>query len=299
MIAVKEITKQYGKKIVLDGVSLQFPKGQITSLIGSNGAGKSTLLSIMSRLLEQDEGVVMVDEENVTNYKNKVLAQRLSILKQSNHVRLKLTVRELVSFGRFPYSQDKLTAHDWEKVDMAINFLNLEEIAEQYIDELSGGQRQRAYMAMVVAQDTEYILLDEPLNNLDMKHSVQAMQTLRQLADEMGKTIIIVLHDINFASHYSDHIVALKDGKVRYSDSTDNIIREDVLKEIFDLDITISMVNQKRFCNYYCGITPPCGKQRADGQPCERGCCKGEKRVAIENGKLKMENADTSQTFKH
>ena len=276
MIQVKDITKQYGKKVVLDGVTLDFPKGKITSLIGSNGAGKSTLLNIMSRLLDQDDGLVLVDEKNITNYKNKVLAQRLSILKQSNHVRLKLTVRELVSFGRFPYSQDKLTAEDWEKVDTAIRFLNLEDIQDSFIDELSGGQRQRAFMAMVVAQDTEYILLDEPLNNLDMKHSVQAMQTLRQLADELGKTIIIVIHDINFASHYSDHIVALKDGIVRYSDSTDNVIREDVLKDIFDLDITISTVNQKRFCNYYCGSTPPpCMKPGCRDNP---DCCPKLKR---------------------
>lgn len=251
MIEVKDISKQYGKKIVLDGVELKFPKGQITSLIGSNGAGKSTLLSIVSRLLAQDKGIVKVDGKNVTDYKSRVLAQRLSILKQSNHVRLKLTVRELVSFGRFPYSQDSLTEDDIEKVDRAIRFLDLKEIEDAYLDELSGGQKQRAYMAMVVAQDTEYVLLDEPLNNLDMKHSVQTMKTLRRLADEWKKTIIIVLHDINFASHYSDYIVALKDGKVKYSDTTDNIINEKVLEEVFDIKISVSEVNQKKVCNYY------------------------------------------------
>ncbi len=251
MIEVKEISKQYGKKIVLDGVDLQFPKGKVTSLIGSNGAGKSTLLSIISRLLSQDGGIVMVDDKNVTEYKNKMLAQRLSILKQSNHVRLKLTVRELVSFGRFPYSQDKLTDEDIEKVDKAIEYLDLKDIENAFIDELSGGQKQRAYMAMVVAQDTEYVLLDEPLNNLDMRHSVQTMRTLRRLADELGKTIIIVLHDINFASNYSDHIIALKDGKVRYAGATDSIINETVLKDVFDLRITICEVDKKRICNFY------------------------------------------------
>jgi ABC-type enterochelin transport system, ATPase component len=251
MIEVKDISKQFGKKIVLDDIDLQFHKGKITSLIGSNGAGKSTLLSIISRLLAQDGGIVMVDEKNVTDYKNRVLAQRLSILKQSNHVRLKLTVRELVSFGRFPYSQDKLTDKDMEKVDRAIRFLDLKDIENAYIDELSGGQKQRAYMAMVVAQDTDYVLLDEPLNNLDMKHSVQTMKILRKLADELEKTIIIVLHDINFASHYSDYIVALKDGKVKYYDTTDNIINEEVLKDVFDIEITISEVNQKKVCNYF------------------------------------------------
>ncbi|MFA6912473.1 MAG: ATP-binding cassette domain-containing protein, partial [Proteiniphilum sp.] len=248
---VQEITKQYGEKVVLDKVGLQFQKGKVTSLIGSNGAGKSTLLSVISRLLSQDEGVVMVDEKNVTEYKNRILAQRLSILKQSNHVRLKLTVRELVSFGRFPYSQDKLTKEDVKKVDRAIDFLNLRSIEHAFIDELSGGQKQRAYMAMVVAQDTEYILLDEPLNNLDMKHSVQTMKLMRQLADELGKTIIVVLHDINFASHYSDYIVALKDGKVVYYDTTDNIIREDVLKDVFDVRVKICEFDNKRICNYF------------------------------------------------
>jgi iron complex transport system ATP-binding protein len=180
-----------------------------------------------------------------------VLAQRLSILKQSNHVRLKLTVRELVSFGRFPYSQEKLNKEDILMVDRAIDFLNLKDIENSYIDELSGGQKQRAYMAMVVAQDTEYILLDEPLNNLDMKHSVQTMKIMRKLADELGKTIIIVLHDINFASHYSDYIVALKEGKIIYHDTTENIIREDVLRDVFDINIKICEFESKRICNYY------------------------------------------------
>jgi iron complex transport system ATP-binding protein len=251
MIEVKDISKQYGKKIVLDDVALRFHSGKVTSLIGSNGAGKSTLLSIISRLLSQDGGMVMVDEKSVTDYRNRVVAQRLSILKQSNHVRLKLTVKELVSFGRFPYSQDKLNAEDLEKVEQAIRFLDLKEIEDAYIDELSGGQKQRAYMAMVVAQDTDYMLLDEPLNNLDMRHSVQTMKTLRRLADEMGKTIIIVLHDINFASHYSDYIVALKEGRLKYYDTTEKIISEEVLRDIFDIDITITGFNGKRVCNYF------------------------------------------------
>ncbi len=251
MIEVQDITKQYGDKVVLDKVDMQFHKGKVTSLIGSNGAGKSTLLSVISRLLSQDNGVVMVDEKNITEYKNKMLAQRLSILKQSNNVRLKLTVRELVSFGRFPYSQDKLTKEDGKKIDRAIDFLNLKEIENSFIDELSGGQKQRAYMAMVVAQDTEYVLLDEPLNNLDMKHSVQTMKIMRKLADKLGKTIIIVLHDINFASHYSDYIVALKDGRIIYHDTTENIIQEDVLKDVFGINVKICVFDSKRICNYF------------------------------------------------
>lgn len=251
MIEIKDITKQYGEKLILDDISLTFPKGKITSLIGSNGAGKSTLLSIISRLLDQDQGTVLVNDKNSTEYKSNVLAQHLSILKQFNNIELKLTVKELVSFGRFPYSQGRLKKEDHAKIEEAISFLDLEDIQEFYLDELSGGQRQRAFLAMVVAQDTDYILLDEPLNNLDMRHSVQIMKTLKKLADVLGKTVIIVLHDINFASHYSDYIAALKDGKVKYFGSANEIITENILRDIFGINFCISQSNGKKLCNYF------------------------------------------------
>ncbi|PRD47791.1 iron ABC transporter ATP-binding protein [Sphingobacterium haloxyli] len=251
MIEVKHISKKYNNRVVLDDISLQFPKGKVTSLVGSNGAGKSTLLSIISRLLQQDNGHVLVNGKSLTDYKNRVLARHLSVLKQFNHIGMKLTVRELVSFGRFPYSENRLNAEDHEIIANAIRFLDLENIADAFIDELSGGQKQRAYLAMVVAQDTEYILLDEPLNNLDMKHSVQIMKILRRLADELGKTIIMVLHDINFASHYSDYIIALKDGGIKYHDRTEKIIDENILKDVFDIDFVISESGSKKVCNYF------------------------------------------------
>lgn len=251
MIEVKNISKSYGERIILNNISLQLYKGKITALIGSNGAGKSTMLSIISRLLTKDAGIVLVNEINIENYKNRKLAQHLSILKQFNQVGLRLTVRELVSFGRFPYSEGKLSQKDELLIDQAIHFLNLEEISDSYIDELSGGQKQLAYVAMVVAQDTEYILLDEPLNNLDMKHSGQIMKILRRLADELEKTIIIVLHDINFASHYADNIIALKNGEAKYHDVTDIIISEKILKDIFDINFIIMEYNGKKVCNYF------------------------------------------------
>lgn len=251
MIEVKDIFKNFGEKNILNGIDLKIPESKITALIGSNGAGKSTLLSIISRLLKQDKGVVMVNEQNIENYKNKILAQKLSILKQFNNIGIRITVKELVSFGRFPYSENKLTNEDHKKIEEAIHFLDLENIADSYLEELSGGQKQRAYLAMVVAQDTEYILLDEPLNNLDMKHSVQMMKILRKLTDELGKTIIIVLHDINFASGYADYIVALKNGKISYFDETNNIIDEKILSEIFEIPFCISITNNKKLCNYY------------------------------------------------
>ncbi len=198
------------KKPVIQDVSVEVTPGKITSFIGPNGAGKSTLLSMVSRLLNADTGEVLLDKSDVRRWKSDDFAKRVSILKQSNYMNVRLTIRELVSFGRFPYAKGNLKPEDELKVDEALQYMNLDDLQHNYLDELSGGQRQRAFIAMVIAQDTDYILLDEPLNNLDMKHSVQIMKILRKLVDELGKTVVIVLHDINFASVYSDHIVALK-----------------------------------------------------------------------------------------
>lgn len=251
MVDVKRISKKYGNKKVVDEVSLKIAKGKITSFIGPNGAGKSTVLSMISRLITADEGEVLIDNKDLKNCKSNDLAKKISILKQSNHISVRLTVRELVSFGRFPYSQGKLTKKDWQYVNEAISYMELEDMQDKFIDQLSGGQRQRAYIAMVIAQDTEYILLDEPLNNLDMKHSVQIMKVLRRLVDDLGKTVVIVIHDINFASCYSDYIVALKDGKVIKEGSTNEIMRPSVLKEIYDMDINIEDINDNKICVFY------------------------------------------------
>ncbi|MGG0665170.1 ATP-binding cassette domain-containing protein [Viridibacillus arvi] len=251
MIQVKEISKLFGKKVVVDKVSVDIQRGKITSFIGPNGAGKSTLLSMVSRLLDADTGDVLLDSSDVKKLKSNDFAKRVSILKQSNYMNVRLTIRELVSFGRFPYSRGRLNEEDIKMIDQAIEYMNLEEIQYDFLDELSGGQRQRAFIAMVIAQDTEYILLDEPLNNLDMKHSVQIMKILRKLVDDLGKTVVIVLHDINFASVYSDRIVALKDGRIVKDGPTNDIINSESLKEIYDMDIPIQEMNSCRICVYF------------------------------------------------
>jgi iron complex transport system ATP-binding protein len=245
------VLKSYGNKKVVDHVSLKIEKGKITSFIGPNGAGKSTLLSIISRLTVSDSGEVYIDGEAVSRTNHKELAKKLAILKQSNHLNIRLTVRDLVSFGRFPYSQGKLKTEDERLINEAIAYMELEEYENQFLDSLSGGQRQRAYIAMVLAQNTEYILLDEPLNNLDMKHSVQIMKVLRRMANELGKTILIVIHDINFASFYSDSIIAMKNGKIVRQGSTSEIIQPAVLKEIYDMDIDIRDYCQNKVCLYF------------------------------------------------
>ena len=163
----------------------------------------------------------------------------LAILRQDNHFVTRLTVRQLVAFGRFPYSRGRLTVKDERIVSEAIDFVNLTPLENRFLDELSGGQRQRAYVAMVLAQDTEYLLLDEPLNNLDMQHSVQMMKQLRRASDELGRTIVIVVHDINFAAHYADHIIAMNDGKVTVQGSPTEIVCGETLSRVFKTDVDV------------------------------------------------------------
>lgn len=251
MIKISNVTKTYGCKDVVDKASTSIRKQRITSFIGPNGAGKSTLLSMVSRLIPKDGGQIYIDGREIETWNNNDLAKKIAILKQINHINIKLTIRELVSFGRFPHNQGYLTEEDIAHIDNAIEYMKLKPIENRYLDELSGGQRQRAYIAMVLAQDTEYILLDEPLNNLDMKHSVEIMKILRELVDELGKTIAIVIHDINFASRYSDYIVALKDGKIVEDGPTHRIINDNVLREIYDLDFNIQDINDMKLCVYY------------------------------------------------
>lgn len=251
MIEIKGLTKKFGSKPVVEDVSIKIQSGAITSFIGPNGAGKSTLLSMVSRLLDADTGEVLLDKNNVKQWKSDEFAKRVSILKQANFLNVRLTIRELVSFGRYPYSKGRLTTEDEQFVDQAIEYMNLTDMQDKFLDELSGGQKQRAFIAMVIAQDTEYILLDEPLNNLDMKHSVQIMKILRKLVDDLGKTVVIVLHDINFASVYSDYIVALKNGRVVKDGKTNEIINSDALREIYDMNIPVQEQDGCRICVYF------------------------------------------------
>ncbi|OAZ44792.1 ABC transporter ATP-binding protein [Paenibacillus polymyxa] len=251
MVEVKNVTKRYGNKNVVEQVSVTIPKGTITSFIGPNGAGKSTLLSMISRLTYSDEGEILIDGQAVSLTKSEELARKISILKQTNDVNIRLTVKELVSFGRFPYSKGRLNSEDRKMVEQSMAYMGLEDMKDKHIDLLSGGQRQRAFIAMILAQDTEYILLDEPLNNLDMKHSVQIMKTLRNLVDDLGKTILVVLHDINFASCYSDHIVGMKNGRLLKQGTADEMIDSQVLKDLYDMDIPIQQIGDHKICVYF------------------------------------------------
>ncbi|RMW98837.1 ATP-binding cassette domain-containing protein [Allofranklinella schreckenbergeri] len=251
MIEIEHLSKHYGATPVVQDVSLTIPKGGVTSIIGPNGAGKSTLLGMVSRLLPMDAGRVRVDGLDVATTPSDVLARKLAILRQDNPLSLRLTVRDLVAFGRFPHSRGRLRAEDVAHIDRALAHLHLEPLAGRYLDEISGGQRQRAFVAMVMCQDTDYILLDEPLNNLDMHHGVAMMRLLRELADAHGKTVVIVIHDINFASTYSDHIVAMKGGRLYATGSPAELVRPQVLQPLYEMEIAVHELGGQRICVYY------------------------------------------------
>jgi iron complex transport system ATP-binding protein len=251
LIEISNVRKNYGDTIVVRNVSLQIPRCGITSIIGPNGAGKSTLLSLISRLAPMSAGTVTVDGLDITKTPTDVLAKRLSILRQDNRVGSRLTVRDLVEFGRYPYSKGRLTAEDRAQAEKAIGFLGLETLADRFLDELSGGQRQRAYVAMVLCQDTDYVLFDEPLNNLDMKHALSMMKMLRHAADALNKTIVLVLHDINFASCYSDYIVAMRDGSIAHHGTPDEIMTNKVIREVYDMDVEFQEIQGRRISIYY------------------------------------------------
>lgn len=251
MIKINQIVKKYNDTLVLDNITATIPSGGITSIIGSNGAGKSTLLSIIGRLLSADSGHVNIHGLDVATTKSGILAKYVSILRQENQFNSRLTVEELVGFGRYPYTKGRLTIQDQEKITQSLSFLNLLNLRHRFLDELSGGQRQRAYVAMILCQDTEYLLLDEPLNNLDMKHAAVMMRLLRRAADELGKTIILVIHDINFASVYSDYILAMKNGALCYQGRPVDIMRAEILQDIFDTPLSIKQIDGQLIAMYY------------------------------------------------
>lgn len=251
MIEARNLTKAYGETLVVQNVSLDISRGGVTSIIGPNGAGKSTLLGMLSRLLTATSGSVFVDELDVAHAPGDVLARRLAILRQDNHVTARLSIRDLVSFGRFPHSQGRLTPDDHRRIDDAIRYLELEDLSDRFLDELSGGQRQRAFVAMVLCQDTDYVLMDEPLNNLDMRHAAGMMKLIRRVVDDFGKTFVLVLHDINFASIYSDRIVAMRAGAVITQGSPSEILDTRVLRQIFEIDIPVHDIDGQRIGLFY------------------------------------------------
>lgn len=251
MIRIQQLSKSFAQRAVLNRASAEFERGQLTAIIGPNGAGKSTLLSAASRLIKADHGVVYIDGTSLEDWHTQTLAKRLAVLRQSNPLSVRLSVRELIAFGRFPHSKGRLNEEDQAVIDRAIDYLQLGEIQDQHLDTLSGGQRQLAFIGMVIAQDTDYVLLDEPLNNLDIQHAKRMMGHLKALAQVFGKSVVIVIHDINFACCYADRIVALKRGEIVAQGPTDTIMNAEKLSEIYESTFRIVDIDGQRLCHYY------------------------------------------------
>ena len=251
MIEIQHISQAYGSYDVLKDVSLNIQENKITALIGANGAGKTTLLNVAANLIPAKGGQVLLDGVNIQELKNVEIAKKIAVLKQTQHLSMRITIRELIAFGRYPHCKGRLRSGDEEKIREAISYMDLQDIENKFIDELSGGQRQRAYIAMILAQDTKYIFLDEPLNNLDIKYSVEMMQILQRLVPELNKTGIIVLHDINFAAAFADQIVAMRNGMLISEGEARSIIDQGTLQEVFDYNFHIVEIGKRKVCVYF------------------------------------------------
>lgn len=239
MIEIKNISHKIGEQTILNNVSLNIPQGGITALIGANGAGKSTLLSFMARLQPLVSGSIAYNGRDLASTPTAEVAKILSILTQENSIHSRISVRDLLMFGRYPHHQGRPTEQDKDLVERAIVRFQLEPLANRYLTELSGGQRQRALIAMVFCQSTEFVLLDEPLNNLDMYYARNLMQLLRHITQEHNRTTVVVLHDINQAAAYADHIVAMQKGEVKFQGSPEEVFTVENIKTLFDMDVDI------------------------------------------------------------
>lgn len=241
-LRTENLTVSYGAQTVLDGLSLALPAGKITALLGPNGCGKSTLLNCFSRLLTPDSGEILLDEKTIAGFSARQLARRLALLPQHHLSPEGITVRELVSYGRSPWLSlwGRLSAEDNERVNVAMSQTRTRNLADRRLTQLSGGQRQRAFLAMVLAQDTPLILLDEPTTYLDINHQVELMRLMVELKRQ-GKTVVTVLHDLNQASRYCDHLVVLASGRVMAQGAPEAVMKPELLKTVFSVEAEIHL----------------------------------------------------------
>ncbi|AIE73443.1 MULTISPECIES: ABC transporter ATP-binding protein [unclassified Synechocystis] len=237
-LTTRKLTLAYDGNVIIRGLDLAIPHGQITTLVGPNGCGKSTLLRGMARLLKPQGGTVYLEGEAIAHLPTKALAKRLGILPQSPAAPEGLTVRELVAQGRYPHQNwlQQWSKQDELKVEEAIATTHLYEFANRSLDTLSGGQRQRAWIAMALAQDTQTLLLDEPTTYLDLAHQIEVLDLLYQLNRAGGRTIVMVLHDLNLACRYSHHLVALRDGKLLAQGQPQAIVTTELVRQVFGLE---------------------------------------------------------------
>lgn len=253
-IILQGVEVKYGSYTALIDINTTIKKDDgLISIMGPNGCGKTTLLSCIAGLKKITKGSITIQGKNITDYKPKELSKIISFMKQSNQFTIRITVLDLLKFGRYPYSKDNLTKEDLEIIDHYMDYLHIRQYRDRYINELSGGQRQRVLIAMMLIQQTPWMLLDEPLNNLDIYYAKMIMKILRDIVDKENKTILLVNHDLNFAANYSDNIMIIGHmGRISYKDKTENIMKKDILEEIYETDIDI-LTNSKSnlLCDYY------------------------------------------------
>ncbi|WP_028784285.1 ABC transporter ATP-binding protein [Thalassobacillus devorans] len=236
-LIANDLSLGYGEDLIIDSLDISIPKGEVTVLIGGNGCGKSTLLRSLARLLKPLSGHIVLDNKDISKMRTKEVAKKMAILPQSPVTPEGLTVLQLVKQGRYPYQSwaRQWSKQDEEAVQNALEATNMLELKERSVDSLSGGQRQRAWIAMTLAQNTDTLLLDEPTTYLDMTHQIEILDLLFDLNQIHGRTIVMVLHDINLASRYADHIVALKDKKVYAQGKPEDIITCKMVQDVFDM----------------------------------------------------------------
>ena len=251
MIEIEGVSLSHRGTPILHDVSLVLPKGELTALIGPNGAGKSSLLSVVARLQPLQTGAVAVDGLPVDRTPSRELARMLTIMRQDTGFAGRLTVRELVGFGRFPHSRGRLTDEDRERIDEALALSDLTALAGRDLGTLSGGRRQRAFVAMAFCQGTDYLLLAEPLNNLDMMYARQMMQLLREVVERRGRTVVIVLHDINYAAAYADRVVAMKDGRIVAHGPPDDVLTVGLLEQLYGYRMQVHRIDGRTMIRHH------------------------------------------------
>lgn len=240
MIEIRSLTLDYGACPVVEDLNLDLPDEGLTALIGPNGAGKSTLLAALGRLHPKTKGTIKVDGTELTDWNSAELAKTLAILRQENHLAVRLNVAELVMLGRHPHNGGRPRKEDRTKVAAALQTVQMVDFADRFIDELSGGQRQRAFVAMALAQDTKYLLLDEPLAALDMHHSRQMMRHLKNICAKANLAVVVVIHDVNTAATYADQMVAMKSGKICAKGTPSEVMTEQTLQKIYDVEVEVT-----------------------------------------------------------
>lgn len=241
MIEAKKIEVAYDKQVIIQGLSTQIAQGKITTIIGANGCGKSTLLKALTRIHAVQKGQVLLDGQDIAQLPTKEIAKKLALLPQVLEATEGITVFDLVSYGRYPHQSylGSLSQEDRDKIHWAMEATHITDFAQMEVDALSGGQRQRVWIAMALAQDTETIFLDEPTTYLDMNHQLEILQLLQELNQKQEKTIVMVLHDLNLAARFSDQLIAMKEGEIRYQDQVQSVMTTPILREIFDIEAQI------------------------------------------------------------